>query len=71
MYFKLMLLEDFPDGVQWPRLRAPNAGGPASIPDQGTRSYIPQLISKLQCATTKTQHSQNKINKSNIKKNFF
>ena len=43
MYFKLMLLEDFPDGVQWPRLRAPNAGGPASIPDQGTRSYIPQL----------------------------
>ena len=43
MYFKLMLLEDFPDGVQWPRLQAPDAGGPASTPDQGTRSYIPRL----------------------------
>ena len=29
--------------VQWVRLRAPNAGGPGSIPGQGTRSRMPQL----------------------------
>ena len=29
-------------GVQWPRLQAPNAGGPASIPSLGTRSHMPQ-----------------------------
>ncbi|TEA36974.1 hypothetical protein DBR06_SOUSAS210107, partial [Sousa chinensis] len=31
--------------VQWLRLRlhAPNAGGPGSIPSQGTRSHIPLL----------------------------
>ncbi|TEA39728.1 hypothetical protein DBR06_SOUSAS3410210, partial [Sousa chinensis] len=29
--------------VQWLRLQAPNAGGPGSIPGQGTRSYMPQL----------------------------
>ena len=57
--------------VQWLRLLTTNAERPGSIPGEGTRSYIPQLISKLQCATTKTQHSQNKINKSNIKKKFF
>ena len=28
--------------VQWLRLRAPNAGGPGSIPGQGTRSHMPQ-----------------------------
>ncbi|TEA37689.1 hypothetical protein DBR06_SOUSAS9210004, partial [Sousa chinensis] len=27
--------------VQWLRLRAPNAGGPGSIPGQGTRSHMP------------------------------
>ena len=27
--------------VQWLRLRAPNAGGPGLIPDQGTRSHMP------------------------------
>ena len=26
--------------VQWLRLHAPNAGGPGSIPGQGTRSHI-------------------------------
>ena len=31
--------------VQWLRLHAPNAGGSGSIPDQGTRSYTPQLRS--------------------------
>ena len=29
--------------VQWLRLHAPNAGGPGSIPGQGTRSRMPQL----------------------------
>ncbi|TEA36484.1 hypothetical protein DBR06_SOUSAS10810083, partial [Sousa chinensis] len=29
--------------VQWPRLHAPNAGGLRLIPDQGTRSHMPQL----------------------------
>ena len=28
--------------VQWLRLHAPYAGGPGSIPDQGTRSHMPQ-----------------------------
>ena len=52
--------------VQWLRLHAPNAGGPGSIPGQGTKSHMlqlrvrmPQL--KVPRATTKTQHSQ--INK--------
>ena len=29
--------------VQWLRLLAPNAGGPGSIPGQGTRSHMLQL----------------------------
>ena len=29
--------------VQWLRLHAPNAGGPGSIPYQGTRCHMPQL----------------------------
>ena len=29
--------------VQWLRLCTPNAGGPGSIPGQGTRSHMPQL----------------------------
>ena len=29
--------------VQWLRLSAPNAGGPDSIPGQGTRSHMLQL----------------------------
>ena len=29
--------------VQWLRLQSPNAGGPGLIPDQGTRSHMPQL----------------------------
>ena len=42
--------------VQWIRLYAPNAGGPGSIPGQGTRSHMH--------AATKTQCNQiNKISK--------
>ena len=52
-------------GDQWLRLHAPNAGGPGSIPGQGTRSHMPQL--KIPCAATGTQHSQ--INtQTNLKK---
>ena len=29
--------------VHWTRLHTPHAGGPGSIPGQGTRSYMPQL----------------------------
>ena len=62
--------------VQWLRLHAPNAGGPASIPGQGTRSRMRQLrartrqlraphaATKVRRASTKTQHSQiNKLKK--------
>ena len=45
--------------VQWLRLHAPSAGGPGSIPGQGTRSRVPQL--NIPHAKTKTRHSQ--INK--------
>ena len=62
--------------VQWLRISAPNAGDLGSIPDQGTRSHMPQLTvhvllqlkdpashnedQKSPQATTKTQQSQNK-----------
>ena len=45
--------------VQWLRLHHPNAGGPGSIPGQGTTSHIPQL--KILPGATKTQHSQIKF----------
>ena len=38
--------------VQWLRLCTPNAGGPGSIPGQGTRFHM--------CAATKTWHRQKK-----------
>ncbi|TEA16676.1 hypothetical protein DBR06_SOUSAS20610068, partial [Sousa chinensis] len=49
--------------VQWLRLRAPSAGGPGSIPGQGTRSHIPQLRVrmprlKIPHAATKRSHVQ-------------
>ena len=59
--------------VQHLRLCAPNAGGLSSIPDQGTRSRVPQLracmpqlkipltIMEILHSATKTRHSQ--INK--------
>ena len=42
--------------VQWLGLCTPSAGGPGSIPGQGTRAHMLQL--KILDATTKTQHSQ-------------
>ena len=52
--------------VQRLRLRTPNAGGPGSIPGQGTRSHmlqlkIPHTTRKILRATTKTRRIQ--INK--------
>ena len=53
--------------VQWLRLRAPNAGGPGSIPGQGTRSHMhdttksPHEAMKIARAASKIQSSQ--INK--------
>ena len=32
--------------AQWVRLHTPNAGGPGSIPGQGTRSHLPQLTAR-------------------------
>ena len=37
--------------VQWIRLRAPNAGGPGSIPGQGTRSHMHAATKSLYAAT--------------------
>ena len=52
--------------VQRLRFHAPNAGGPGSIPGQGTRSHVLQLkisraATKVPRAATETQCSQ--INK--------
>ena len=59
--------------VHWLRLHAANAGGPCSIPGQGTRSHMPQLrvhmpqlkiphmATKILSAAAKNWHSQ--INK--------
>ena len=33
--------------AQWLRLHIPNAGGPGSIPVQGTRSHMPQQRSRV------------------------
>ena len=51
----------------WLRLGAPIAGGPGLVPDQETRSHMPQLkIRKVMGAAAKMQCSQ--INQSiNIK----
>ena len=49
--------------VQRLRLHAPNAGGPGSVPGQGTTSHMPQLRSKILHAATKNQHSQINIKK--------
>ena len=45
--------------AQWLRLRAPNAGGPGSIPGQGTRSHMHAAAKSLH-ATTKEPAQPNK-----------
>ena len=60
--------------VQWLKLHAPNAGGPSSIPGQGTRSHMLQLnilyaASKMPLVTIKIWHTQiSKIKKYFCKK---
>ena len=55
--------------AQWVRLRAPNAGGPGSIPGWGTREHMHAATMSSHAATkdlaaaTKTQLRQNKLNK--------
>ena len=44
--------------AQWLRLHAPNAGGPGSIPHQGTRSHMHAAAKSLH-ATTKEPASRN------------
>ena len=45
--------------VQWLKLSTPNAGGPGSIPGQGTRCCVGQQRAKIpRGITTRTQHSQ-------------
>ena len=44
--------------AQWIRLHDPNAGGPGSIPVQGTRSHTHAATKSLH-ATTKEQASSN------------
>ena len=70
--------------VQWLRLHAPSAGGPGSIPGQGSRSHTPQLrVCMLQLkdsrlpqlktphATTKILCAATKTQRSQINKYFF
>ena len=44
--------------AQWLRPRAPNAGGPGSIPGQRTRSHM-HAATKISHATTKEPASHN------------
>ncbi|TEA11625.1 hypothetical protein DBR06_SOUSAS6910083, partial [Sousa chinensis] len=37
--------------VQWIRLHAPNAGGPGSIPGEGTRSHMHAATKSLHATT--------------------
>ena len=58
--------------VQWLRLHAPNAGGPDSIPGQGTRSHMAQLRVcmpqlKIPRATTKIPHVATKVSRAATK----
>ena len=47
--------------VQWLRLRAPSAGGPGSIPGQGTRSHMPLLrVRMLQLKKKRIPHATTK-----------
>ena len=45
--------------AQWLRLCAPNAGGPGSIPGQGTRSHV-HAATKSSHATTRSSHATTK-----------
>ena len=42
--------------VQWVRLHSPNAGGPGSIPGQGTRSHMHAATKSLYAASKKSTH---------------
>ena len=46
--------------VQWVRLRVPNAGGPGSVPGQGTRSRVYATTKSLHAATKSLQAATKK-----------
>ena len=52
--------------VQWLRLRAPNVGGPGSIPGQGARP--PHATTKSSHAAAKDPHAANKTGHSQTNK---
>ena len=66
--------------VQWLSICTPNAEGPSLIPDQGTRSRMPQLrvrmlqlkilhaTTKIPQATTKIPHAATKTRHNQINK---
>ena len=54
--FNFLITEETSLVVQWLRLCAPNAGGPGSIPGQGTRSHM-HAASKSSHATTNKPHA--------------
>ena len=67
-------VERTPVEVQWPRLQAPNAGGPGSIPGQGTQAHTSQLRAlmlqlKLLDATAKTCAAKSTHRNKYLKKN--
>ena len=47
--------------AQWLKLHGPNAVHPGSIPDQGTRSHMPQLKILHARPGMQTWHSQKKV----------
>ena len=55
--------------TQWLRLCAPDAGGPSSIPGQGTIFHMP-LKNKILHVSTKPGHSQKKDPESSKMQNF-
>ena len=67
--------------LQWLRLHAPNAGDPGLIPDQGTRSHMPQLrshaattdparLNKTRCGQINYLKIHDDINKIQIGRSF-
>ena len=64
---KLLLRTNHKGLPWWSRLRAPNAGGPGSIPGRGTRSHT-HAAAKTSHAATKSLHATAKTRHSQINK---
>ena len=57
--------------VQWVKLRAPNAGGPSSIPGWGTRFYMHATTKSLHAATKRPCMLQLRPGTAKINKQIF